>query len=416
MIELSESHRYRNHNRIKTILIVALSILYPFHYVVPTPVGRLNISLGDIIIFCIIFLFLLGVVGNHYLPKYIALVSLFSLICVVSLFIPLIINFGFPNYINLTKGISEVVKLIGAAVWAMGIYLLIINNEYKQIWVFTIVSIIMATIFAIITIFQGLSGSILRPSGPFANPNLYGNYLSMNLFFCGMCVYMLRSNNSNKQTALFLFISPILLLGLLITGSRGAIGAFLTASVCAVLFILKTHNSRNDVIKYLTSKFSLIFYPLFVLIAYIIYKSNLFFVDRFVSTFQGSGPNIETRTERYLSGVETFLQNPLFGVGYFQEPSYAAFYQGVFYGEIHNTYLSVAAGTGIIGIAAFFYIFVNIFRDFNQIYAKNITISLFIVSGIVATLVQGLFTNVENFRSLWILVGILSALIESHGT
>ncbi len=396
-------------NTLEKIILIGLPVLYPFHPNQFFGISSINFSFGDGIIFMSILFIFIGVIGSYRVPKYILLVLLFVLIAVLSIFIP------YSNqYINVYGGLFEVIKLIGAVMWSLVIYNIIEKNPVQGIWIFSIFSIGIATIFAIITIYSGLTGATLRPSGPFQNPNLYGNYLMTNFFLSFICISILRKRTGSSHVILlFIVVWTILIIGTIYTGSRGSLAGFSAGLFFLVsLPILNKSRFNTEYLPYLGYIILISVSILFVI--WTILRMNPFVVDRIISTFQGTGRNIDTRIEQYFFGIIVFIDNPIFGVGYHQVESYVQAKYGLRITSIHNTYIVVAAGTGVFGLSCFFGFLIQTIRDLIRVYIYESDIALFILCGLIAILVQILFTNGENFRSLWILIGMAAAVSQYH--
>lgn len=116
----------------------------------------------------------------------------------------------------------------------------------------------------------------------------------------------------------------------------------------------------------------------------------------------------------WLGAFETFLQYPVFGKGvglpvanvYFAPPSGGM----QILTDAHNSFLSVAAQAGSIGIAAFLGLILHASRrGWTSVASSDwIRFSLFLAftSGFVY---EGLFGSFENARHLWVLIGLAIA-------
>src|SRR5205807_2315197 len=90
--------------------------------------------------------------------------------------------------------------------------------------VFAPVSILAASLFSIITIRESLMAWGVRPGGPFPNENLYADYLAFNVFLSVMLARLDERDGNPPGLRVPLWLTtPLLLVGILATGSRGAI-------------------------------------------------------------------------------------------------------------------------------------------------------------------------------------------------
>ena len=77
----------------------------------------------------------------------------------------------------------------------------------------------------------------------------------------------------------------------------------------------------------------------------------------------------------------------------------------------HETYLSVAAELGVPGLLVFLWLLGAVVRDSRRVrVATGSRIPRVLFGFLVATAVQGLVNNVDQFRSLWIAAGMVAAL------
>ncbi len=394
---------------IEKVILVLLATLYPFHPGELLGFSSINFSLGDPVVLISIFLIILGLVGSYQIPKHMLL--LFGFISVTILSLTVQYN---TQHIDIFEGLFEVIKLIGAVMWSIVIYNIVKKNPIHGIWVFSVFSVAIATFFSALTIYGGLTDAVLRPSGPFQNPNLYGNYLVMNFFLSLIPMYLLSKKiNRVRIIPLFLIIFSILIIAIVYTGSRGSLAA-LVFGLLFMIMLSVVSNSRFSTSFLPTPRYILFILITVIALIWIIWQTNPFVVDRILDTFRGRGRNIDTRITQYLFGLIVFIENPIFGVGYHQAESYVFTNYGLNISEIHNTYIQVAAGTGLIGLYCFFGFLIQTIRDLIRVYIYQSQIAIYILSGIIAMLTQSLFTNGENFRSLWILIGMAAAVSQYY--
>ncbi|OLC36026.1 MAG: hypothetical protein AUH81_08825 [Candidatus Rokubacteria bacterium 13_1_40CM_4_69_5] len=104
----------------------------------------------------------------------------------------------------------------------------------------------------------------------------------------------------------------------------------------------------------------------------------------------------------------------MFGIGYGQFPSYAG-YMRLWRAQVaHQTYLSMGAELGLLGLLVFLWLLWAVMRDSWRVQVAKgggSRLGRICCGFAVATSVQGLFNNVEQFRSLWITFGIVAALV-----
>lgn len=388
-----------------------LALLYPFHSVISTPLSSVNLSMGDILIAFVIVVFVLGFLGAREIPYYSIPVLLFAVIAVLSLIFAAFLIPQAESYLDHSYGLFQVIKFLGGAAWMLAVFVLLKDNPKTGLMLFAAVSVTIAVLFASYTLIESLVFGTLRPSGPFANPNLYGNWLAFNVFLAGVLAHSVDTGNSQRLN--YLYLAPIVTIlgaGILYTGSRGALLGLIGGLLFVLLLAMHQVRIKPASITSLLGKIVGISAVAFVGVG-ILWRLNPFIARRISSIFSGSGPNIETRFGRWESALTVFYELPILGSGYYQSSGFAEIVWGVGHGQVHNTYLQVMADTGIVGFITFMAIIALAFRDsFVLLLEKNGQV-LFVTGALGMILIQGLFTNAENFRSLWICIGIIGAMV-----
>jgi len=129
---------------------------------------------------------------------------------------------------------------------------------------------------------------------------------------------------------------------------------------------------------------------------------------RLETTAEGSGPNIDNRLELWQAGRDAWATHPVLGVGYGQLRNY----EELAYGEnkpVHETFLSIAAELGVVGLAVFIWLVVAALRDTAPARSGRYPDVMRACRGfVIAVLTQGLFTNVQHSRALWMILGVLA--------
>lgn len=399
------AHRDRQLQRRLGLLGVGLLMaLYPFHVYVSSIVS-FNGSYGDLLIGTVGLLWLLGAVGIRRLPRFSYPVAAFVLIAAVSIAAALATG---ASYLVPRHSGVEFLKLLGAIAWFVGTFVLCTHDTVRRTQVMALVSVLFATAFAIQTAHEGLVLGVLRPEGPFQNPNIYANYLVLNGFLAAYLVGTLQPERRLLGGLLSLTL-PVLAVGLVVTASRGSlIGA--VAGFCAVPILHPRTNLRS-----LVQPVLLIPVALTVSAGYWVVQRDAWIRGRLWSSVEPDGQNVGTRLRRWSHGVDGFLENPVLGVGFGQSQNYvsdAGF--GGAYPRLHNTHLTIVSETGVIGALAFYLLFgmvvvqsVRLAREHEPAYA-------FLGAFIVAIMAEAAVTDVHTFRSLWIVTGMIAALSYHH--
>ena len=120
------------------------------------------------------------------------------------------------------------------------------------------------------------------------------------------------------------------------------------------------------------------------------------------------------RAEAWQTAFETFKQHPVFGRGVGTEVSSAGFidFSGrrVRLTDAHNTYLSVAGETGLVGLVTFGGILVFLLSGGSH---SGRALKTYLVLGLVgAFFYEGLVGSFEDARHVWALFGLIAAARE----
>lgn len=392
---------------VRDVTLGVLALLYPFHYYVQGAGEVTNVSLGDALIALVVIGFIVSSLGGRFsLPRYTKPVLAFVLVAFVSLLFPLVRPGSSPAYFSPGAGFVEIIKIMGSAAWMVAVFVLLRRKPFSGIRAFGVVSVVTASVFAVLTIQASLMQPGTRPSGPFENENLYANYLVLNLFLAAILAQLEGRSVVPRGLRVPTWVAiPILSVGILATGSRGALIGAVAASA---LLIRRRGPSR------LSLKHAALFLLTLGLSGYglvMFWQANPFIADRVSSVLTGEGPNITNRQALWRAAYEAFLTSPLLGIGYHQFPDYAETMDNLKPTVVHNTYLAFAAEVGLVGFGVLVWLLAAVIRDGVWISRKpGFEAAHVLVLCVVATLVQGLFADVEHYRSLWTAFGMLAAL------
>ena len=409
--------RLRSHRRVgrgwgRSLLALALGVLYPFH----SYVAGVNVSAGDGVValvgLILVFQFAARTVP---LPRYTVHAFLLGLIIISSLAINSVVPSGF---FALLPGAVEALKYVAAVAWMIALYWLLRDQLPRRLLVFACTSVLMATGFAILTVYQNLFLHAQRPTGPFENPNIYGNYLVLNVFLAMCAANLLAEDRGGGETRSslllrsgrtvgLLVVIPVLTVGVLATGSRGTLVGFLAGLV--VVLRLRPPTALGPR-KLLAGVLAIV--TLAVAVAWFL-EHHPYVLARLGRT-GSTDPNVEHRLALWRAAFDAFAAHPLFGIGYGQFTSYAG-YMRLWRAQVaHQTYLSMGAELGLLGLLVFLWLLWAVMRDSWRVQVAKgggSRLGRICCGFAVATSVQGLFNNVEQFRSLWITFGIVAALV-----
>ncbi|WP_247729249.1 O-antigen ligase family protein [Halovivax limisalsi] len=375
-------------------LACALFVCYPFHAVVREGSLVINLSFGDPVVALIGVLWLLGAVGSHTLPRYAAVAGGLVVAAVGSL---IAVSFADPAYFTAAGGALALAKLLGAIAWLIAVYALYSEFGIRVLRAALVVSVAVATLVSVWSLLRTffLIDGFDRASGPFENPNLFGNYLVLHAF---VSLSFLRTWWDERPRREVVALAIVLLsIALVSTGSRGSIlgllGGLAAVAACAVGTRRSVTLTRRSVGAAVGAAFTAVAVP-------------AIFAPSVVGRFVGSR-NVDIRLRLWEASLEALLSNPILGIGYGQIHTYLAATIGEYRGT-HNVYLLVGGETGFVGLLILFGLIALVARDAIRL-GRREGASLFLLGAFVAMLVQGFVTDVDTFRSFWILLGILAA-------
>lgn len=196
------------------------------------------------------------------------------------------------------------------------------------------------------------TGDSFRANGLFDDPNYFGYLLTM---AWPLVFYVFKENKFLRN-----FIVGVLFLAIVATFSRATLLIFF-------LQVIFLNFLRSD-------NFFKVFFRLFFSLSALVFflvVFNLFDVQErlvtLVPVFFDNGEELDNssaeRLDLLISGVSMFLDNILLGVGFGNFQLRIADYMTFFPREVyaHNTYVTVAAESGIIGFATYLTFLVTIF-------------------------------------------------------
>ena len=402
----------------KSLLMVVLALLYPFHMVVlgradPRHPGGVNVSLGDgvVALIPVILVFRLAV-GWIPFPRYLRHVLVFLGVIATSV----TLNAVAPApFFFLRDSEVEAVKFVASAMWMIAVFWLLYDEFPRRFLQFACLSVALATGFAIATVIENIFLHVARPSGSFANPNLYGHYLILNIFLALAADRLLSETAVLAPTLLVcvlrklrlplrLVVGPALLLGLLASGSRGALLGFCLGVPAAIpSSALRRLNLRRVgavLVACLVLGAALAWYV----------DQHPFLLKRIAKTTEGD-PNVTERLALWGAARDAWISHPLLGIGYGQFPGYSQGVQGLRATVTHDTFLSAAGELGTVGLVVFLWLLGAPIRDgWRTRLGTGNGVGRSLCAFVLATAGQGLFENVDQFRALWIGLGVLAAL------
>lgn len=242
----------------------------------------------------------------------------------------------------------------------------------------------------------------LRAYGSFGWPNSLGVYLAV-IFVLGLWLYV----SSKSRARIFLLLGqPIILLGLLLSFSRGAwLAAFVGAVVFIVLFWRQAAERRREFLKRLAEQFvvAILFAGLVVGVYWPVFSARLNqnnFYERLSTT---------ERVEQYKTAKEIIFKNLSVGVG---PGLYTAYlgknYPAPLYGQyqpVHNIYLLMLAEMGVFVFMCFsvlvFWLLRQVWRNYPPFLALA---AVLLVAGLFDHFLWSLWAGQALF---WAVFGLI---------
>ncbi len=217
--------------------------------------------------------------------------------------------------------------------------------------------------------------SLPRTAGMAFNPNAFGAWMAT----LGLLVVV-----STLRWYVRLPGASFALVGILLSGSRGALIAFLVGTV----FLVSSQRSRW---------FTWVLLPLIFFIVLVVQVFPQAIAGIRALHFLTEGANTISRLEQFHLAFESFLSNPIFGVGNLHEAMISRWTQTLTtpveaVAHAHNLFLQVAGESGILGLT------VLIFLLYMAVY--RITSSKSSVAGL-AVLITVLALNLVDYFFLY---------------
>jgi O-antigen ligase len=390
------------------VLITSLMLLYPVEF----DTGRNNFSLGDPFVLLVAGVYLFRSLRAPVpVPRYAAFVFALIVVAVASATVNVVTSE--PFFTGTLATLVETLKLVMAIAWMCVIFWLLSKQFARRFLQLACTSVIFATVAALGSIaLTAAETTDARPSWPFDNSNLYGGYLCLNAFLAlaaqGVLAEYAEREGRPPPAAFRLLgpfilpvLFPVLLLGVVSTGSRGALIGTVVGLALAGYLRLRS----------LTVRWMVLVAAMLLVAAgagqwYL--KQEPLVLQRLERTAEGDVKGAQERLMLWQAALDAFETHPLLGVGYGQFRNYA--HQATGENKLaHETYLSIAAELGVAGLAVFGWLVLAILRDSlrrrRQAYASVTRAGRGFV---LATLVQGLFANIQHSRGLWIVIGVLA--------
>lgn len=245
-------------------------------------------------------------------------------------------------------------------------------------------------------------GNYPRARGFFLNGNMTGSYLAVSACLAvGLAALSERWRRSVLAAAGGIALASLFTLSPALGGLAIAIGLF--------AWLFEKHARTGLFLKALL--------PLAVLAAL-----ALLFFTAVYPTRVAEGVTFEAspRWLTWVSSSQTFLAHPLFGSG-LGAPLASVYYMPPSGGrqhltDPHNTWLSVAGQTGVIGLLAFLALLVWLARGLRGMALAGGSVSAAraaLAGGFIVVVYQAFSISLEDMRHVWLLFGLIVGIAES---
>lgn len=217
----------------------------------------------------------------------------------------------------------------------------------------------------------------------------------------GILIGIFLFGDTTKIMKIFLIASILFLLYLdIITASRKAI-LMLPIGLCGMQLL----NNPTKVIRNL-----LLIISSSLLVIYLIFEVPFFYeligwrMEGMIALFKGNTLEVDSsalsRAMMIQSALTVFYDNPIFGVGL----DNFRFFNAVRVTYAHNNFVEIAADLGILGLIAYYWIFVYIVFDYLKKYKKHSKMRTFLFLVVVVYFINhiGMVTILEMLQSIFV--------------
>lgn len=262
-----------------------------------------------------------------------------------------------------------------------------------------------------------------RISGTLANPDFFGDYMSLSIFL-GIIVFLMETEKEYKL--LLLFLMAMNFVTLIFSKTRAAWFGFIIGLAIFFLFLFSKKSGLSLKTKRIILLSILTFLVIFLIVVLNVEKfplrNNILF-QRFFSIFNIS--SLDSRFFVWQIAFESWKKSPIFGwgpelFGFLFDKGYKKEYfpsiGEIYFDYPHNKYLGIIFESGIIGLLSYLSIFISVFyflfkslKEFSLDKKKTFIIfSLF--SFLAVYLAQNIFTfdTIAIYFILFLILGFIN--------
>lgn len=365
--------------------------------------------------------------------------------------VPLLIFFAVVQMLGVLVAVkpdAAFEKLITFLIEALGIYFLIINTvRSRRLVRFSVWAVIAGGLFlGVISAYQQFTGTFdnnyygfaqasnaafdtgettiqgeieqVRLGGPLGQHNRFAQIM---LMIAPLALFRLLGESSKTMRVLAAVSTIFILMGAVLTFSRGGAVGFLSTIV--IMAFLRYINIKQVVAFIVVLFIVLQLFPQF--------GTRLMSLESLTALFQGEESGgisqadgaTQSRVTEMLAAAMMYADHPIVGVGpgmyrnhyleYADEVGIKAQNQER---QSHNLYLGLAADTGTLGIISFSLILFVIFRNLNRVRnywqdkrPDDANLATGLVLALASYLATGMFLHFAFIRYFWLIVGLAGA-------
>lgn len=262
-----------------------------------------------------------------------------------------------------------------------------------------------STIFSFFTlhiVFSAVSGNTTRASGGIGDPNEFASYI---LVLTPFTLYM-AMNSLGVRKFLNYGILVCFLFFLILTASRGGMLGFIGAATVLIFYYSRRRLKQ------------ILFFTLVILtIAYFFIPDELWFRISTITNPELESAvgetSIKTRLENYQAAIKMFLDYPLAGVGLYNFRFYSKDYGTTGGLIVHNTYLEMLTGGGLLSFVPFMLILLSSWMKLkirNEYNEKIRDLKICVKASFVSLLISSFFISGDHKKILWFSLALISSI------
>ncbi|PFG39100.1 O-antigen ligase [Georgenia soli] len=401
--------------RLRLSLVELLVVALPVHFYPPGRGSLVNLSLAD----GVLVLMLLAAAGRAALqrrsprgpagptwPLLVGYTVVLQLVLWASLVGPVLLGGAdFPG------GAAAAVKIALACAYLLVLYAAVAprvragDRRVLEIWAATATASALIGIGASALYAAGVDLGLSyfwRASGTFEDPNAFSVYLLLSL---GVVVAAHRDRTGRPWS----WQVPVIVVAVVLTGSRAAMAAMALAAVVTVVLTLGTRAGP-------TFRRLLVGTAVLGVLAVVILPDAWVgeVLQRATSVFvPDAGAAPDQRYQLWSVAVQQWASSPVLGVGAGQYVPVAQQLLGPQWDTIpHNTYLGFLAETGIVGLLVFLVVPALVVTRLLRATRAGDGDAPYLLLSVLALLMQAFTLSLENTRPMWAVLGLMLALYD----